>query len=79
MPIYSAATTFDHPTVSVPVSRDPPLSVIAVDHLPSLLPREASEAFSKQLLPSLLELERRKENDVWQRAEKVFQEKVAEL
>jgi saccharopine dehydrogenase (NAD+, L-lysine-forming) len=63
----------------VPVSRDPPLSVIAVDHLPSLLPREASEAFSKQLLPSLLELERRTENEVWRKAEKVFQEKVAEL
>ncbi len=63
----------------MPVSRDPPLSVIAVDHLPSLLPREASEAFSKQLLPSLLELERRTENEVWRKAEKVFQEKVAEL
>jgi saccharopine dehydrogenase (NAD+, L-lysine-forming) len=61
------------------VSREPPLSVIAVDHLPSLLPREASEAFSKQLLPSLLDLERRTENEVWRKAEKVFQEKVAEL
>ena len=34
----------------------PPLTVVSIDHLPTLLPREASEAFSTDLLPSLLTL-----------------------
>ncbi|KAG6372980.1 hypothetical protein JVT61DRAFT_7027 [Boletus reticuloceps] len=43
------------------VSRNvvPSLSVISIDHLPTLLPREASEQFSADLLPSLLELPKR--------------------
>ena len=58
---------------------DVPLSVISIDHLPSLLPREASEAFSNQLLPSLLELKDWKNVRVWQQAEKLFNEKCATL
>ena len=42
VPIYSDWTTFAKPTLPVNVERDPPLSVIAIDHLPSLLPRESS-------------------------------------
>lgn len=50
MPIYTVATTFDKPTVPVDgLQSGPPLSVISIDHLPSLLPREASEAFSRTL------------------------------
>ncbi|KAL8764093.1 MAG: hypothetical protein Q9194_007171 [Teloschistes cf. exilis] len=56
-----------------------PLSVVAIDHLPSLLPREASEEYCRDLLPSLLLLDRRHEADVWVRAEKLFGEKVASL
>ncbi|KAL9087928.1 MAG: hypothetical protein Q9159_003370 [Coniocarpon cinnabarinum] len=72
-------TTFDRPTVPVAVAQDPPLSVISIDHLPTLLPREASEAFSHALLPSLLHLNNRHEAAVWQGAEKLFREKVATL
>ena len=50
-----------------------------IDHLPSLLPREASEAFSEALLPSLLQLPERSSASVWQKAEKLFREKVALL
>ncbi|KAA8575129.1 hypothetical protein EYC84_004337 [Monilinia fructicola] len=50
-----------------------------IDHLPSLLPREASEAFSKDLLPSLLSLKDWRNTPVWAKAEKLFQEKVATL
>jgi saccharopine dehydrogenase (NAD+, L-lysine-forming) len=60
-------------------SNDLPLSVISIDHLPSLLPREASEAFSADLLPSLLGLKDWKNVRVWQQAEKLFQTKVATL
>ena len=52
---------------------------ISTDHLPSLLPREASEAFSEALLPSLLQLPERETAPVWVGAEKLFKEKVALL
>ncbi|KAI9824989.1 MAG: mitochondrial Homoaconitase [Sarea resinae] len=79
IPIYDINTTFDKPTVPVAVDRAPPLSVISIDHLPSLLPREASEAFSAALLPSLLQLKDRRSSRVWQQAEKLFDDKVAAL
>jgi saccharopine dehydrogenase (NAD+, L-lysine-forming) len=79
IPIYTISTTFDHPTAPVAVKGEPKVTVISIDHLPSLLPREASEAFSKDLLPSLLELKSWRSSPVWKRAEKLFQEKVAIL
>lgn len=79
IPIYTVNTTFDNPTVPVNLAQDPPLSVISIDHLPTLLPREASEAFSSALLPSLLQLKDRQSAPVWQGAEKLFHEKVATL
>lgn len=77
--VYNACTTFSKPTVLVEVQNDPPLSVIAIDHLPSLLPRESSEAFSAQLLPHLLNVDKRSQDKVWLRAEKLFKEKAATL
>ncbi|KAJ5293859.1 hypothetical protein PENANT_c002G08871 [Penicillium antarcticum] len=81
IPIYDITTTFDKPTVPVnlPESNGPPLSVISIDHLPSLLPRESSEMFSTALLPSLLTLNDRANARVWQQAEQLFDEKVATL
>ncbi|WEW58386.1 Saccharopine dehydrogenase [Emydomyces testavorans] len=51
----------------------------AIDHLPSLLPAESSIAFSTDLLPSMLEIKNRASHTVWQRAEKLFREKVQTL
>lgn len=48
------------------------MSVISIDHLPTLLPREASEQFSADLLPSLLTLPQRKTARVWTEAEELF-------
>lgn len=82
VPVYSEWTTFDKPTLKVDISGDEnkgELSVISIDHLPSLLPREASEAFSGDLLPHLLRLDRRHEDPVWVGAEKLFREKVESL
>ncbi|KAK0261895.1 Saccharopine dehydrogenase [Friedmanniomyces endolithicus] len=82
IPIYDINTTFSEPTVPVTLPRgsnDLPLSVISIDHLPSLLPREASEAFSTALLPSLLQLKDWRNVRVWQQAEKLFKEKCATL
>ncbi|CCM00890.1 uncharacterized protein FIBRA_02936 [Fibroporia radiculosa] len=79
IPIYSINTTFSEPTVAVDVGpNNPPLSVISIDHLPTLLPREASEQFSSDLLPSLLQLPSRQTASVWVNAEKLFQQKLAE-
>ena len=57
---------------------NPSLSVISIDHLPTLLPREASEQFSSDLLPSLLQFPQRDTAQVWTQAEKLFREKLAE-
>jgi saccharopine dehydrogenase (NAD+, L-lysine-forming) len=57
---------------------NPPLSVISIDHLPTLLPREASEQFSSDLLPSLLQLPQSDEAQVWLKAEKLYNQKVEE-
>ncbi|KZT21659.1 saccharopine dehydrogenase [Neolentinus lepideus HHB14362 ss-1] len=79
IPIYSINTTFSEPTVPVDVGpENPPLSVISIDHLPTLLPREASEQFSHDLLPSLLQFPERKTARVWVEAEQLYQSKLAE-
>ncbi|KAI5833735.1 Formate/glycerate dehydrogenase catalytic domain-like protein [Schizophyllum commune Tattone D] len=78
IPIYNINTTFSHPTVPVETGAgNPPLSVISIDHLPTLLPREASEQFSHDLLPSLLEFPNRDKARVWTDAEKLFREKLS--
>lgn len=81
IPFCNKPTYFDKPTITLPESEfsNPPLSYITIDHLPSLLPREASEAFSAALLPSLLELPQKSNAPVWQKARKLFDDKVATL
>lgn len=79
IPIYTVATVFNDPTVLVETTAGPKLSVCSIDHLPSLLPREASEFFSKDLMPSLLELPNRHTAPVWVRAKQLFDKHVARL
>lgn len=69
-----------HPDLYFYIHSDglPPLHVIAIDHLPTLLPREASEQFSSDLLPSLLTLPERSTARVWTEAEELFKKKVLE-
>ncbi|MGI9519112.1 MAG: saccharopine dehydrogenase [Pirellulaceae bacterium] len=77
LPIYDRCTTFDEP-VSRLIDGDQPLDLIAIDHLPSLLPVESSEDFSEQLLPYLLQLAD-PEHGVWQRAADVFRTRTESL
>jgi len=80
VPLYHECSTFVKPTLPIEVSGDgPDLTIASIDHLPSLVAREASEHFSSLLLPSLKALNRRDQEGVWVRAEKVFREKVNEL
>lgn len=53
LPFYDTATTWDRPVLRV--REEPPLDLVAIDNLPSLLPREASTDFSAALLPQLLD------------------------
>lgn len=76
IPVYTINTTFDKPTVPVETKNPKPLDVISIDHLPTLLPRESSDMFSHDLLPTMLELANRSQSRVWQDAEKLYQEKL---
>ncbi|KAI8336092.1 hypothetical protein BC941DRAFT_354363 [Chlamydoabsidia padenii] len=77
IPVYSINTTFDKPIVAVATSNPKPLDVCSIDHLPTLLPRESSDMFSHDLLPTMLALKNRKESPVWNGAEALYQEKLA--
>lgn len=55
LPFNTAITTWEEP-VRAFGSTGNPLEVIAIDNLPSLLPRESSESFSAELTPLLEDL-----------------------
>ena len=88
LPLYTATTSLGEPVRRLigdtreaagrgTGAGDPPLDLIAIDHLPSLLPVESSEEFSARLLPFLLELDRPADG-VWGRAAAVFEERLRE-
>lgn len=79
VPVYDDYTTFVNHTLPVAVEERPLLSVVSIDHWPSLVARETSDEFGEQLLPSLKTLDRPKKEGVWALAERVFKEKVNEV
>ena len=74
--VYDAATTWDHPVRRV--ADHPPLDVMAIDNLPSLLPLESSEDFAAQLLPVLESLDR-PDQGAWGRARAYFDQHANEV
>lgn len=70
IPIYNHSTTFEAPLVHV-TDGPPPLDVMAIDNLPSMLPAESSLDFAEQLLPHLTTLDDMK-SGVWGKAERIF-------
>ena len=74
VPVYDRATTWEAPGLRVHGA--PPLDVMAIDNLPSLLPLESSEDFADQLLPHLLALGDL-DYGVWGRAFQTFQQHMA--
>lgn len=69
-PIYHQATTMDSPALKI---LGKGLTVTAIDHLPSLLPRESSVDFGDQLFPHLVDyMEGRLANGPWERALETF-------
>lgn len=80
IPVYAGYSSFDSPTVGTTRPIDgPELRIIAIDHLPTMIAREASDEYSGLLLPSLLQLKDRATEGVWTRAEKTYRDRVAEL
>ena len=67
--VYDRVTTWAAPVLRV--TDNPPLDVMAIDNLPSLLPLESSEDYADQLLPSLCDLPTDR-SGVWARAEAAF-------
>ena len=84
LPVNTRITTWDEPVrrlhAGVPEHGSVSLDVIAIDNLPSLLPREASEAFSADLTPQLLGLaEEGGPSAPWQAASRAFDQAISEL
>ncbi|KAJ8118900.1 hypothetical protein ONZ43_g3903 [Nemania bipapillata] len=80
IPVYSGYSSFDSPTIPASGKLDgPELRIIAIDHLPTMIAREASDEYAGLLLPSLLTLRDREKEGVWTRAEQTYRERVSEL
>ncbi|MEJ2023206.1 MAG: saccharopine dehydrogenase [Maritimibacter sp.] len=73
VPVYDRATDWQAPALQV--HDTPPLDVMAIDNLPSLLPVESSEDYAAQLLPSLATLGDL-EAGVWGRAKVTYDENM---
>lgn len=84
LPVNTQITTWQEPIRRLhgdPVGHgSAPLDVIAIDNLPSLLPREASESFSADLTPHLLGIaEKGGPSSPWRAASGAFDEAIAAL
>ena len=74
--VYDRVTEWEAPALRV--HGTPPLDVMAIDNLPSLLPVESSEDYAAQLLPSLMTLGNL-DGGVWGRAKAEFDRHTAGL
>ena len=78
--VNEAVTSWDEPVRTVRGDSGTPLDVIAIDNLPSLLPREASIGFSEELTVQLLGLaEPARPSAPWVAAEVAFRQALAAL
>jgi saccharopine dehydrogenase (NAD+, L-lysine-forming) len=79
LPVNRAVTTWDDPVRRVTDVEGHWLDVIAIDNLPSLVPREASETFSADLTPHLLGLADHPPVGPWRAAADAFDKAIADL
>ncbi|MFD9571196.1 saccharopine dehydrogenase [Streptomyces sp. NPDC059982] len=78
LPVYDRLTDWTVPALRLREG-SPPLDVIAIDNLPSLLPAEAARAFSADLLPKLLALHAPSPDPDWLRCRDAFTTALAAL
>lgn len=77
LPIYNQTTSLKSPVLELGTKYGSRLDLIAIDHLPTVLPLESSEDFSKQLFPHLkgLLLDE-KVPYVWKNSENIFVQNI---
>ena len=77
VPFVNDITTFHDPVRTLEFGVGiKPLDIIAIDHLPSLLPREASSNHSAKLALQLADLRDMDKSEVWMSALETFNEKL---
>ncbi len=69
--IYNKETTWENPVFSY----NEVVDIIAIDNLPSLMPRESSIHFSQKFVELLLDMK----NNTWRKNEAIFREKISTL
>lgn len=79
LPVNRAITAWEDPVRRISDESGRWLDVIAIDNLPSLVPREASQTFSADLTPHLLGLADSPPVGPWQAAADAFDKAVADL
>jgi saccharopine dehydrogenase (NAD+, L-lysine-forming) len=72
LPLCEINTTFQNPTHII--SNNPLLEIVTIDNLPTLMPRESSDDFSKQLMLQLIKLN--DDDSYWKNTKKIFYEKI---
>ena len=77
LPVYDRCTSFEEPSLRLQ-GGPRPLDLVAIDNLPSMLPRESSEDFGDQLVPCLALLDD-PGTGIWQRAYDIFVEQTQSL
>jgi len=71
IPIYSTGSTFDNPIIKINDNVD----LIAIDNLPSLLPKDSSYVFSSKLVDLFIN----KNNIIWDNNISIYQDKIKYL
>ncbi len=79
LPVNTSITTWESPVRRITGREGGAMDVIAVDNLPSLLPREASVTFSADLTPHLLGLHDHPPVGPWAAAAKAYDEAADRL
>ncbi len=79
LPFYSAPTDWAQPFIRVAEAPPRPVDLIAIDNLPSLLPRESSEDFAATMLPHLRALDVDNQTGVWARSLDRFHEALSRI
>ncbi|MCP5382788.1 MAG: saccharopine dehydrogenase [Kordiimonadaceae bacterium] len=79
VPIYTEPTSWDKAYIKVEGEGVKTVDLIAIDNLPSLLPRESSEEFAELMLPHLKVLRNRENEQPWRSAKASFDEAVTRM
>jgi len=75
VPVYTEVTSFLKPTTRI-INGQNPIDVIAIDHLPSLVPAESSKEFDDTLIEHLLQFP---SSPVWTRAKDIYEAKLVSV